>query len=486
MGTLSNQIARLREGSVLVIGDVMLDTFVYGDVVRVSPEAPIPVLSVRDEVSMPGGAANVALNAAAIGVSATVIGLVGNDDAGRRLFELIGSAPYPAIADLVVDVGRPTTVKTRYVGNKQQILRSDRETTMAPSRAVEDQLIARVKARLPQAQIVAISDYAKGVLSDRLLTDIISSCQHDGVPVVIDPKRARWEIYRGAAVIKPNLRELAQATGLDYSDDESIAHAAQKMVAELNVQLLLTRSENGMSLYRAGYSPVHAQAATHEVFDVSGAGDTALAAFSSALAGGLDTVEAMRIANVASGVAVTKHGTAIVTAEELASVCANGAVNHPDDRIVTIDRAASICRQWKAHGLRVGFTNGCFDIVHSGHVAMLAQAASRCDRLIVALNSDNSVRRLKGEGRPVQPADSRAQVIAALEAASLVTTFDEDTPLELIKRLKPDLLFKGADYTKEQVVGGDLVGLWGGEVVLLKLVDGFSTTRAIRRARGLE
>jgi D-beta-D-heptose 7-phosphate kinase/D-beta-D-heptose 1-phosphate adenosyltransferase len=463
----------------------MLDNFVYGDVVRISPEAPIPILSVREELSMAGGAANVALNAAALGARTAVIGVTGNDDAGRQLDELIGSAPYAAVADLVVDAGRPTTVKTRYVGNKQQIMRSDRESTAVAQQAVEDELIARFRVRLPTTQIVAISDYAKGALTDRVLTEVIAACQRAGVPVVVDPKRPRWDIYRGATVIKPNLQELARVTGIDCTRAETIDKAASTIVAELNVQVLLTRSQDGMSLYRAGHAPVHVQAAGHEVFDVSGAGDTALAAFSSALAAGMSTVEAIHLANLASGIAVTKLGTAIVTSDELKRACADDEVARPFQRIVTPERAATICRQWKAQGLRVGFTNGCFDLVHSGHVSMLAKAASRCDRLVVALNSDASVYRLKGEGRPVQTEQSRTQVIAAMEAASLVTTFEEDTPLELIKLLEPDTLFKGADYTEEQVVGGDVVKLWGGEVVLIKLVEGFSTTGALRRARGL-
>lgn len=486
MMRLSHDISRLRQGSLLVVGDVMLDAFVYGNVARISPEAPIPILSVLEEMNAPGGAANVALNAAALGARAVVVGLVGDDSPGRELHALIGSARYPAVADFVVDAERPTTVKTRYVGNKQQILRSDRESTAPPRRAVEDNILARVAARLPAAQIVAISDYAKGVLTDRALTEIIATCRKAGVPVVIDPKRAHWEIYRGAAALKPNLRELAIATGIDCDCDERIDRAAMTVAAELGVQVLLTRSQNGMSLYRAGCAPAHARASTHEVFDVSGAGDTALAAFASALAADLSAVEAMQIANVAAGVAVTKLGTAIVTANELASACAAGEAACPVERIATRERAAAICHHWKARGLRVGFTNGCFDLVHAGHVSMLAKAASRCDRLVVALNSDASVRRLKGDSRPVQTEQSRTQVMSAMEAASLVTVFDEDTPFELIKLLKPDVLFKGADYTEEQTVGGDLVRQWGGEVVLIDLVDGFSTSRAIRRAKGLE
>lgn len=478
-------VERLRSGSVLVVGDVMLDTFVYGQVSRISPEAPIPIVSVANERKMAGGAANVALNVAALGAHVAVVGLTGDDEAGRALQQLLSAEQHAVTANLVVDVQRPTSLKTRYVGNNQQILRVDRESTAPAVGAIEGALIRAFKAHLAAAQVVAISDYGKGVLTDRVLTEVIGLCRDASIPIVVDPKRARWEAYRGSTVIKPNLQELARATGIDCHRGADVDRAAAQIVDSLGAAILLTRSQDGMSLYEPGRKPVHARAAAHEVFDVSGAGDTALAAFAVSLASHHSQSDAMQIANVAAGVAVTKLGTAVVSADELARAWTGDLFANPTGRVMSPAAAAAVCHDWRARGLRIGFTNGCFDILHAGHVSMLTKAASQCDRLVVALNSDASVRRLKGSDRPVQDEASRAHVLAALQAASLVTVFEEDTPLELIKLLKPDMLFKGADYSVSQVIGGDLVRSWGGEVVLVELVPGRSTTSAIRRARGL-
>jgi D-beta-D-heptose 7-phosphate kinase/D-beta-D-heptose 1-phosphate adenosyltransferase len=335
-------LSRLRQGSVLVIGDVMVDTFVYGEVTRISPEAPIPVLSVREQKSMAGGAANVALNVSALGTAVVVVGLTGNDDAGRQLQGLIDEPGNgSAIADLVVDRNRPTTVKTRYIGNKQQILRADRESNMPADAAVEEQLISRVAERCSEADIVAVSDYGKGVLTDRVLFELSRICERKKIPLVIDPKRRCWDSYRGASFIKPNLQELSAVTGVDCGRNEDADRAAAQIVASLGSAILLTKSERGMSLYRAGEEPVHARAVAHEVCDVSGAGDTALATFSAALAAGLDAQEAMYLANMASGVAVTKLGTAIVSAAELAQAFAQEILTRPHQRVLVPEEATT-------------------------------------------------------------------------------------------------------------------------------------------------
>ena len=345
-------------------------------------------------------------------------------------------------------------------------------------------MIAKVRERLRAADVVAISDYAKGVLTDRVLAEIMRLSASLGRPVIVDPKRARWDAYKGASVVKPNLRELLRATGRDLHNADETDQAAAEILAKLGSSVLVTKSKDGMSLYRKDHDPVHARAVTHEVFDVSGAGDTTLAAFAGALAAGIAADEAMHMANLAAGVAVTKLGTAVVTAEELKAAFASNAfrLGRPQ-RIMDVKSAADVVERWKAKGLRVGFTNGCFDILHAGHVTMLSKAAEACDQLVVALNSDASVRRLKGAGRPVQTESSRTQVMAALEPVSLVTVFNEDTPIELIKLFRPDVLFKGADYREDEVVGGDLVKSWGGKVELIGLTPGLSTTNVIGRAR---
>jgi D-beta-D-heptose 7-phosphate kinase/D-beta-D-heptose 1-phosphate adenosyltransferase len=484
MKHFATDIAKLQSAAVLVIGDVMLDTFIYGDVNRISPEAPIPILSVRDQKTMAGGAANVALNVTALGASSVVIGIVGDDDAGRLLHQLLNSGEGRSRPELVTDPVRPTTVKSRYVGNNQQILRADRERADSASPKIEEALIAKVRACLPAADAVAISDYAKGVLTDRVLAEIMRLSKSLDLPVIVDPKRARWDAYKGASVIKPNLQELLRATGRDVHHAGEADRAASEIVAMLGANVLLTRSRDGMSLYCKDHDPVHARAVTHEVFDVSGAGDTTLAAFATALAAGIAPDTAVHMANLAAGVAVTKLGTAVVTSDELARAYASEELLlDAPQRILDAKSAAGVIERWKAKGLRVGFTNGCFDILHAGHVTMLSKAAEACDRLIVALNSDASVRRLKGPSRPVQTESSRTQVIAALQAASLVTVFGEDTPIELIKLFRPDVLFKGADYKEDEVVGGDLVKSWGGRVLLIELTPGLSTTNVIGRAR---
>ncbi|MGO9484964.1 MAG: D-glycero-beta-D-manno-heptose-7-phosphate kinase [Rhodomicrobium sp.] len=479
-------IAKLQSAAVLVIGDVMLDTFIYGDVNRISPEAPIPILSVREEKNMAGGAANVALNVAALGASPIVVGIVGDDDAGRLLHQLLSPADGRTQAQLVIDPSRPTTLKARYIGNNQQILRADRERVENASPDIEDALIAKVRECLPASDIVAISDYGKGVLTDRVLSEIMLLCESHGRPVIVDPKRVRWDAYKGASVIKPNLQELLRATGRDLHHAGEAGRAALEIAATLGASVLLTRSKDGISLYRKDHEPVHARAVAHEVFDVSGAGDTALAVFAAALGAGIAADAAMHLANHAAGIAVTKLGTAVVTADELVRALASEDffLSAPE-RILDSQSAAGVIERWKARGLRVGFTNGCFDILHAGHVAMLSKAAEACDRLVVALNSDASVRRLKGESRPVQTESSRTQVMAGLKAASLVTVFSEDTPIELIKLFRPDVLFKGADYKEDEVVGGDLVKSWGGKVVLIELSPGLSTTNVIGRTRSM-
>jgi D-beta-D-heptose 7-phosphate kinase/D-beta-D-heptose 1-phosphate adenosyltransferase len=473
----------LARGSVLIIGDVMLDLFVYGTVSRISPEAPIPVISVTKETFMVGGAANVALNVDGLGARSVLIGVIGDDAHGAKLKELLVKDNPRRQTELIVDKRRPTTLKVRYVGNRQQMLRADHESSEQVCDAVEKAILAKVGDQIDSSDIVVISDYAKGVITDRVLAGVFALCGNRGVPVVVDPKRTKWNAYRGATYIKPNIKELARATGLDCEDAEEANLAAAQVVSSLGTKVLLTRSQDGMSLFRPDRPPVHAHATAYEVYDVSGAGDTAIAVFAAALAGSVCEEDAMYLANVASGIAVTKLGTAIVSAQDLRDAWWHRRSKDQAEGIVSQRNLPGIVNQWRLRGHTVGFTNGCFDIVHSGHVALLSAAAAKCDHLIVAINSDESVRRLKGPTRPVQNQDVRAQVIGSISGIDLVTIFDEDTPLELIKLVKPDMIFKGADYGESQVVGGELVKSWGGKVILVDLVREVSTTNVIERIR---
>jgi D-beta-D-heptose 7-phosphate kinase / D-beta-D-heptose 1-phosphate adenosyltransferase len=468
---------------ILVIGDVALDRYVYGDVARISPEAPVPVLRVRSTRTSPGCAANVAANISSLGGNAAIVGVVGDDSEATQLRASMQHFAPPVQLMLVTDNSRPTTVKTRFVASGQQVVRADYEETRPIAAAVEDHVFVNYSAALKWCECVIVSDYNKGLLTDNVLSEVIARAKVADKPVLVDPKRTQLADYRGATILKPNRSELRASTGMACETDEEARRAATQVIAATGAIVLLTRSEQGMSLFQAGAEPVHQRTEAREVFDVSGAGDTVAAVVGLAMATGLDMVEAMRLANAAAGVVVAKHDTATVTIPELSRALAS-SLHGFESRVMARDAALKQREAWRRQGLEVGFTNGCFDLIHPGHISLLKQAKGACDRLIVALNSDHSVRRLKGPTRPLQGEDARAYVMAAIEHVDLVTLFDEDTPLELIAALKPDLLVKGEDYTEGQVVGADIVRAWGGRVVLAKLVPEQSTTRLVRRSGG--
>jgi D-beta-D-heptose 7-phosphate kinase/D-beta-D-heptose 1-phosphate adenosyltransferase len=467
---------------ILVLGDVMLDRFLYGEVERISPEAPVPVVRLRDRRAMPGGAGNVARNIAALGGAAVLIGLRGQDAAGEDLAARL--AADPRITDaLVASPARPTICKMRVIAGTQQVVRLDDEVA-APADAQEAAaLLAALHAALPGAAALVLSDYAKGVLTPAVAAAAIAAARGAGIPVLADPKSDDFALYRGADVLTPNARELARAARLPTATEAGIAAAAGAVMAAAGIAALLcTRAEKGMILVRADGAVASVPAEAREVFDVSGAGDTVIATLALAHAAGRPLEEAMRIANAAAGIVVGKLGTATVSAEELAhALHASGEPSPGGDAL--LDRAAAqrLVGEWRAQGLRVGFANGCFDVLHAGHVALLRAARRRCDRLVVALNTDASVARLKGPARPVNPLADRAAVIAALAAVDAVVAFAEDTPLALIQALLPDVLVKGGDYTEDRVVGADLVRARGGEVVLVDLLPGRSTTGILAR-----
>jgi D-beta-D-heptose 7-phosphate kinase / D-beta-D-heptose 1-phosphate adenosyltransferase len=470
---------------VLVVGDAMLDRYFDGVVESLSPEAPAPVLKHRATRSALGGAANAAANVASLGGEARLVAVVGDDDEGREVSALLGERRIGGA--VVVDPGRPTTTKTRLATGGRQLLRIDRETTESLAPAPEREVCEAVEAALDGVGVVIIADYAKGVLTPAVLAAVMAAAKARGVPVLVDPKRADLAAYRGASLIKPNRAELTLATGVACADDASAERAARSVIAETGADVLLTRSEAGMTLYRDGEAPLTMPSRAVEVFDVSGAGDTVIAALALGLASGMDLPRAMRVANTAAGIAVSKAGPVAVSGRELALALrrAPSRADAVKGELVDLARAAAVRERWRAEGLTVGFTNGCFDLLHAGHVGLLRECAAHCDRLIVGLNTDASVRRLKGPDRPVQHEESRAAVIGAIDTVDLVVLFDQATPLELIETLSPDVLIKGADYTEDQVVGAGFVRAAGGKVVLAALADGHSTTRLIARiARG--
>ncbi|GIK79347.1 MAG: bifunctional protein HldE [Alphaproteobacteria bacterium] len=488
MFDLDKKLVEARKLGVLCVGDLMLDNFVYGEVSRISPEAPAPVIAVQREDVVIGGAGNVARNIVGLGARCIFVGAIGRDEAGRDCRKLFAQSSRLLSPRLVIDATRPTTRKLRFVSEhfSTHLLRADWEEARPVAAAVEAAIIAQVTKALGQVQAVILSDYAKGVLTPKVIRTLIERARKRGIPVIVDPKGHDYSIYRGATLITPNRKELGEAAHHPVRTQEEVAAAAAKLARLVGSEaVLVTLSEKGMLLQVKGRKPVHVPAYPAKVRDVSGAGDTVVAVLAVLLALGADFETAMRTANAAASVAVEKKGTAVVTAAELRQRILPPAVLASEEKIAR-DRKALAARvtEWRRQDLRIGFTNGVFDLLHPGHVAVLAQARAACDRLIVGLNSDASVRRLnKGDERPLQNEKARAEVLAALEVVDLVAIFSEDTPLQLIRSIRPQVLVKGADYRGKEVVGRDIVEAHGGQVILVNLVAGHSTTDIVRRSR---
>lgn len=479
----------LPTGPVVVLGDLMLDLYLFGSVDRISPEAPVPVIHLTSQDERAGGAANVALNISAIGGTASLLGIVGDDPEANRLEQILTDAGVSV--EFLRSPGVRTTTKTRVLSGKHhQFLRIDREDRGAFPRALEEQLMHRLEVQLDSAKALVLSDYGKGCLSDFILEQSIAIARKKGIPVLVDPKRADFSAYAGATYIKPNLKELATASGmaLGSSSFDAIEEAARRLCNLTGSNLLVTMSEKGMALFPAsGAAPTYQSVTAQEVFDVSGAGDTVIGVFSALLAGGTAVERALHLANLAAGVVVSKVGTATLTATELLDALRQETIASRKKRPPgQVQDWASILDQrgeWRKQGLTVGFTNGCFDLLHPGHIALLRQSASHCDRLVIGLNSDASVQRLKGPSRPVQHEAARAAVLSALGDVDAVVIFGEDTPLDLITQLEPDVLCKGADYTEDAIVGADFVKARGGRVIRIPLVEGQSTSALVRRSQ---
>ncbi len=487
MFDIEKTLKRTSKQTILCVGDLMLDEFIYGEVTRISPEAPTPVLAVERSVIEIGGAGNVARNIAALGARCVFIGMIGNDEAGLTLTDALAKFDVLIAPDLVVDTGRRTTRKVRFVSehHSTHLMRADWETMQPASSKSEATIIAFAEAALPQVGAVVLSDYAKGVLTPRVIRAIIEKARSLGKPVIVDPKGHDYSIYRGTTLITPNRQELGTAVHRPVTSEAEIEKAAAELARIVESDaVLVTRSEEGMTLHVEGQAPLHIPAYPVKVRDVSGAGDTVSTVMAVLLATQTPFEVATRVANAAAAVAVGKRGTSMVSLGELRHRLLPAASLAREDKIVfdwsVLDERLG---EWRDHGLRIGFTNGCFDLLHLGHIKLLAEARTACDRLVVGLNSDTSAARLKGRGRPINPAEGRAEVLAALEAVDLVVVFEEETPLALIERVRPAVLVKGADYRREDVIGGDLVERAGGQVVLVDLVPGQSTTAIVKRAR---
>jgi D-beta-D-heptose 7-phosphate kinase/D-beta-D-heptose 1-phosphate adenosyltransferase len=466
----------------LVVGDVMLDKYIWGEVGRISPEAPVPVVRATHQSHQPGGAANVAMNLSRLGARVEVIGFTGDDEDARLLAEgLRANAIEPGF---VVSLGFPTISKQRILGGRQQMLRLDSERL--GTRSAEDyaRLVERVLAKLSECDAVVLSDYAKGVLTAEVCQTIIEAARRRGIPVLVDPKSADFTRYRGATTICPNLGELSAAVHLETRDLKPLLDAAEALVPELEIDFLTaTLGEKGIALLRPG-KRFMAPAVARQVFDVSGAGDTVIAVLALCLASGLRAENAVELANIAAGIVVGKAGTVPVEKHELLAALAPEIALHGEDKVVTREELVRRVALWKANGERVAFTNGCFDLLHIGHITVLEQARRFADRLIVAINSDASVSGLKGPNRPIVGERERARVLAALAAVDAVVVFGEPTPLEVIVAMRPDVIVKGGDYDVGTVVGASEVMAWGGQVKIVPIIEGFSTTRLIAKGAG--
>lgn len=485
MSRIGEWIDRLAGQTLIVFGDIMLDRYTFGDSTRISPEAPAPVFRADRVEEMVGGAGNVARNIASLGGQAVLIGAIGEDAPGDALLAAAKATPGLTPRLSRADFAR-TSVKNRYVAKNQQMLRVDEEDITPPPAAILDAILDELEQALAAgASALVLSDYAKGMLSREAIERACALAAAHQVPIIVDPKSRDMSRYRGATVITPNAKEAEEASGLDCSTDEGAAQAAQRLAEQSDTPIIvLTRGPQGMTIRDRDGSVHHLPTTAQEVFDVSGAGDTVVAALALGLAAKADAYTAAELANRAAGIVVGKVGTAIVSAAELHIACHGDG---PDGRmIVDLEGARKACLAWQDQGLDVVFTNGCFDLIHPGHISLLGFAKSQGDRLIVALNSDASVQRLKGPSRPVQNEASRATVMEALRDVDLVVIFDEDTPLECITAIGPDVLVKGADYSEEDVVGGDIVKARGGRIALAPLIQGQSTTAAIARANGQE
>ena len=473
-------LARLPHIKALVVGDLMLDEYLWGNTERISPEAPVPVLDVgRDDLRL-GGAGNVVNNLRVLGAQVALASVLGEDQDGALIAERLQRAQVDINA-LIYDQSRITSRKTRILAGNQQMLRIDRESRQGLPEAIEQQLLDKMAEKISGADVVYLSDYGKGVLSDKIIREIINAAQGADVPVVVDPKGEDYTRYRGATLLTPNRKEASLATGIDIHDQEGLCAAGNAILDVAQLQaLVLTRSEQGMSVFQPGKEPVHMPTRGREVYDVSGAGDTVLAMVGLGLAAGFSIEQAAFMANIAAGVVVGKVGTSTTSPAEL--VEASGFLLAGSQTKICDPHALQIVlRRLRQIGKKVVFTNGCFDILHVGHVSYLQRARDLGDLLVLGLNSDASVRRLKGDTRPLVPEDDRAVILAALSCVDYVVMFDDDTPEELISLLQPDILVKGSDYKESEVVGADLVKQWGGRVELMPFISGKSTTALVSK-----
>ena len=469
------EMPQFQHARLLVIGDVMLDRYWHGQASRVSPEAPVPVVKVGNREDRPGGAGNVALNMAALGSAVRLVGIVGNDETGLELLSRLNAAG--VYCDFLQSADKPTITKLRVIGQHQQLIRLDFEQEFEAADIIG--LQGKVKSLIGDSQVMVLSDYGKGALQET--ANLIELGRSKDIPIIVDPKGTNFEKYRGATLLTPNLSEFEAVAGYSNNEEEFV-NKGLRLVKDLNLEaILITRGEHGMTLIRPDSPELHLPARAQEVFDVTGAGDTVISVLAAAVAAGNGLADSTALANLAAGLVVGKLGTAAISGPELRRAV---LVELDSGRgVMTAEQLQMAVQDAKAHDEKIVFTNGCFDIVHAGHVGYLAKAKQLGDRLIVAINDDESAHRLKGPGRPINPVERRMAVLAGLEAVDWVVSFSEDTPEPLLEFLQPEILVKGGDYTMDEVVGGDYVNSYGGEVRVLEFLDDCSTSAIMEKMK---
>ena len=464
-----------QHAKLLVIGDVMLDRYWHGSASRVSPEAPVPVVQVANREDRPGGAGNVALNIAALGSAVRLVGVVGDDESGLELLSRLKAAG--VYCDFLQSEEKPTITKLRIISQHQQLIRLDFEKAFEASDIIG--LQDKAKSLVDDSQVMVLSDYGKGALQD--IIDLIDLGRSRNIPIIVDPKGTDFTKYRGATLITPNLTEFEAVMGGSHNEEE-LVNKGLRLVRELNLEaILITRGEHGMTLIRPDSPELHLPARAQEVFDVTGAGDTVISVLAASMAAGDGLADATALANLAAGLVVGKLGTAAISGPELRRAML--ADQNSGRGVMTAEQLQIVVQDSKAHGEKIIFTNGCFDIIHAGHVGYLAEAKRLGDRLVVAINDDDSAHRLKGEGRPINPVERRMAVLAGLEAVDWVVSFSEDTPEPLLESLQPEVLVKGGDYTMDQVVGAGYVKSYGGVVRVLEFLDNCSTSAIMEKIK---
>lgn len=460
-------VQSLKNGVVLVVGDIMLDRYIEGDITRISPEAPIPILNKQNERYMLGGAGNVAANLRSFNVAVGLVAIVGDDDLSTKIISMLKKINVNN--NLVLVRNSHSTIKTRFTNKQHQVFRFDVDLKLSRDKEIIDY----VKANIDDYDVVLLSDYGKGVISDRTAREIIKLANKKGKKVLVDPKGKDYKKYNGAYLITPNRNELCEAVGLDVQGNED--RYAQKLLEDIKIDnMLVTLGQDGMIIVGKELSK-HYRSQAVEVYDVSGAGDTVISSVAAGISAGLSLDNSIEIANIAAGCVVGKFGTATITVDEL--------IHKSNNKIITLDDAVDIVKTWKSENKIVGFTNGCFDLVHVGHVEVLRKSKEKCDKLVLGLNSDSSIKKIKGNDRPIIGQNSRSILLSEFQSVDLIVIFDEETPLNLIKQLKPNVLVKGSNYKIDEIVGSNFVMSYGGDVVTVELIEELSTTLIIKNIK---